>query len=131
MSNPTEREMIRMRQDAQIDWKTVVSASSTARHLFLCTFLQFLQISTKVRHEQSILNYAVFFKFCLSLCFSYLCCDFPASLRISLSSAIRNKSSLYISVLLPYVRAQHNASYSVPLQRTVSSFSRFGHNQVL
>ena len=26
MSNPTEREMIRMRQDAQIDWKTVVNS---------------------------------------------------------------------------------------------------------
>ena len=26
MSNPTEREMIRMRQDAHIDWKTVVNS---------------------------------------------------------------------------------------------------------
>ena len=26
MSNPTEREMIRMRQDAQIDWKTIVNS---------------------------------------------------------------------------------------------------------
>ena len=49
--------------------------------LLLRVLFQFQHVLIKVRHEQSILNHAVFFKFSFGLCLGNLCCDLTCILK--------------------------------------------------
>ena len=69
-------------------------------------FFQFHHILIEVRHEQSVLNHTILFKFSLCFCLGNLCCDLTCILK-NLSVICHQKQ---IQTLCPVLHGHRNVT---------------------